>query len=217
MDYSTLTNNELIRFCANNPENRVAWAEFYKRFDHTIWLVVHRNCTEKNISKNSEQFKLIVQDLVQDVYKKLVDKECKALKEYTGATEKSIYLYLGRICKNEVINYITASKAQKRPQITEYLSDDKEKRNANESEGTAADQPDEQLNLDALKHKIDIILNKYLTGKNKDRDKVIFKLYFYQELSPKEIVSNYFRNLSSKRVDNILSEIRRTLREKLIS
>lgn len=218
MDFTKLTNNELIKFCANNPENRSSWREFCKRFDETIWSVVYRSCSEKNISPQSDQFKQIVRDLVQDVYVKLVEKDCEALKKYVGRTENAFYTYLAIICKNEVINYIIKMTAKKRFQSLIPLDDD---RIGSIIETGRPDDPadcfNNQSNLNNLKQNIEIILNKYISGRNKERDKLIFKLYFYEGFSPPEIVAKFYPDLSSKRVNNILTKIKQLLKKKLIS
>ena len=114
MDIQTLKSNELIQFCARHPNHKLAWAEFYNRFDKTIWLFVYRECIRRGITKGSDQFEQIVQDLVQDVYIKLVEKNCKALYNFIGASENSIFTYLAIIIKNVVLNHVISMSVQKR-------------------------------------------------------------------------------------------------------
>ena len=77
MDFKTLTNTKLIALCAEEPRNEQAWTEFCVRFDEHIRLMVLRECREKHLSKDKPQFDEIFEDLVQDVYLKLVQKSLR--------------------------------------------------------------------------------------------------------------------------------------------
>jgi len=219
LNLKQLTNIELIKFCVANPENRTAWIEFYNRFDERIWLVVYRECKAKNVATNSQQFKQIVQDLVQDVYLTLLRKNCKALSDFKGRSENSIYTYLGTIARNVVRNYITKTIAQKRPQISQSLNDVSGDQHRFPSEDHYY--PDYAgaeavFTLEDLREDIEKILNIHLTGKNKERNKLIFLLHAFEQFSPQEIASQLQYPLSAKRVGNIISEIKKLLRRELL-
>ena len=222
MDIKKLTNTELVKLCAREPRNRNAWLEFYSRFDERIWLVVFRECRANITYEMTSQLNQVVQDLVQEVYLRLVEKKCKALKAYEGACENSIYIYLGTIAKNVVRNYVIKMAAQKRPSIEKFIYDTsfvteggRETLVSDRFQSNYGDIEDE-FRLEILEEEIEDILDKCLKGKDRERNKIIFKLYFYEGFSSEEITSQFSFNLSSKRIGNIISEVKQELRKKLL-
>lgn len=213
----TAKNTELVWICANEPGNYSAWAEFCSRFDGRIWLMIYRECRDKELASATNNFHETAQDLVQDVYMKLVEQNCKALKNFEGRSENSIYAYLGIIAKNVVRNHITKKSAKKRPQIGASMDDvdfeTKFDKNRLSELGYIS-----HLNLEKLtniKEKIEHILNSKLKNKNKQRNKFIFKLYFYDDFSIDEIASHFGFKLSSKRISNLISELKKIIRQNL--
>jgi RNA polymerase sigma factor (sigma-70 family) len=217
MDFKTLTHTNLVKLCAETPRNEQAWREFYSRFDNHIRLMLLRECRQKHFSKDKSQFEEIFADLVQDVYMKLVQKNCKALREYKASTENSIYTYLTVIARNAVRGYLTKESAKKRPTNLASLDaplasspDDGELRLIDIIQSTDPG-PDANLDAESQKQEIENLLDKVLTGKSKARDKLIFKLYWFEKLSPEQISAHCGIQLSPKRVINILSGIKKRL------
>lgn len=212
MNVKKLTNNELVNLCAQNPRNRSAWLEFYSRFDERIWLVICRECKEKGLYENTPQFHQIVQDLVQDVYVKLVEKNCKALKAFVGVSENSIFTYIGIIAKNVVRNYLIKRGAQKRPSIKKTIDEALLSQDLEYAFATV----EEEFTLEIRKEEIEHILENSIKGRDKERNKLIFNLYFYEGFSPEEIAAQFDFALSAKRIGNIISDIKQELRKELL-
>jgi RNA polymerase sigma factor (sigma-70 family) len=217
MDFKTLANTELIKLCAEAPSNGQAWTEFYARFDEHIRLMILRECREKHFSKDKPQFEEIFNDLVQDVYLKLVQKNCKALWEYKASTENSIYAYLAIIARNVVRGHLTKEGAKKRR--ARLVSLDAPAANSSEDgelrviDITPAPDPGPDAGLDSESQKQELanLLDKILTGKSKTRDKLIFKLFWFEKFSPEQISLHCGIRLSPKRIINILSGIKKRL------
>ena len=217
MDFKTLANTKLIELCGEAPRNEQAWTEFCARFDGHIRLMILRECRDKHFSKDKSQFEEIFEDLVQDVYLKLVQKNCKALGEYKASTENSIYAYLAIIARNVVRSHLIKESAKKRQARLVSL----EAPAANPSEDgelrvidtipSPDPGPDARLEQESQKQELENLLNKILTGKGKVRDKLIFKLYWFEKFSPEQISAHCGIQLSSKRVINILSGIKKRL------
>jgi len=85
-----LTNKELVRLLANDPCNEAAWREFLNRFHRHICRTLNRECGRIGYSQGD----MLIQDLAQEVYQKLVKNNCNALKEHKGSHENSIFKYL---------------------------------------------------------------------------------------------------------------------------
>lgn len=219
LDLKELTNTELIRKCAQNPQNRFLWVEFYNRFDERIRLMVYRECQNKGLLANSKNKKQFLEDLVQDVYAKILEKDCGALKNYVGASDNSIFAYLGIISINVVRNHITSQNAKRRPNIEKSIDDDfsaiKDRYwildpNANLNDA------EEWLALESLLNEIEIVLDDCAKGKYLDRNKEIFKLCVFEGYSAEEVTENFEFGLSSKRVGNLISVLKKCVREKLL-
>jgi RNA polymerase sigma factor (sigma-70 family) len=217
MDFKTLKHTRLIKLCAEAPRNEHAWTEFCARFDGHIRLMILRECREKHLSKDKPQFAETFEDLVQEVYFKLVQKNCKALQEFKASAENSIYAYLAIIARNVVRGHLTKEGAKKRR--ARLVSLEAPAANSlEEGELRVIDTipspepgPDANLDQESQKREIESLLDKILTGKSKARDKLIFKLYWFEKLSPQQISAYCGIQLSPKRVINILSGIKKRL------
>ena len=223
MNIKDLDNVELIRLCAQESSNRNAWIEFYNRFDERIWLVIYRESEIMGITKEDPQFQNTIQDLVQEVYVKLVANDCKALKNFTGASVNSIYAYLGVIARNVVKNHVISINAQKRSLLEKSLdevltiTENGQKIYTKDVIKSPDSAIEDELSVTILKEEIDNILNKILKNKDKDRNKLIFKLYFYEGFSVEEIASQFNFGLSLKRISNLTSDLKKKLRQELFA
>ncbi len=215
-DYKKASNTELVEHCGRHPDDRYAWQEFCRRFDEHIWLVTYRECRSKGIFKTTLEGQKIVGDLVQDVYLKLLIKNCRALKEFKGEHENSIFTYLTVIAVNIVKNYLVRTKAKKRPQINGSMDDispHKKLKKEYESPDTLADK---SLTHQELLQEIDKMLDIVLAGKDKERNKLIFHLFYFQGFSADEIAAMPPIHLSSKRISNLASETKKQLCVRLL-
>lgn len=219
MDLAKLPNNEIIKLCARDDRSDTICSEFVRRFDQFIRLAVIRECQRKNISHSGAAAEPVFQDLIQDVYYRLFEKNCKAFKNYKGESENSIFLYLMVIVRHTVINHLVKSSAQKRPVITRSLDEPVENFSSFDQPSLLDLMKSDQVDIEneiIEKEEILYYLNKIISGKNKDRDMLIFKL-FVDGFLPEDIASQFNIGLSAKRVSNIISAIKQELRIYFIS
>jgi RNA polymerase sigma factor (sigma-70 family) len=212
MDIKNLSNTELVRLCAEEPRNEQAWMEFYARFDDHIRLFLGRECRQKHLPLEK-----VFDDFVQDVYLRLVQKNCKALWDYKAATENSIYSYLAVISHSVVCGYLSREGAQKRSRnvssleaAVSNLQEDGELRLLDIIPSTDPG-PDSSLDKESERQEIRQLLDRIITGKTRARDKQIFMLYWFEKFSPDQIAAHCGIDLSPKRIINIISEIRKRL------
>ncbi|MCI0614877.1 sigma-70 family RNA polymerase sigma factor [bacterium] len=220
MDFKTLANTELIELCAEAPRNEQAWTEFCARFDGHIRLMILRECREKQFSKEKPQFAEIFEDLVQEVYLKLVQKNCKALREFKASTANAIFAYLAIIARNVVRSHFTKEGAKKRRARLVSL-EAPAATSAEDGELRVIDTipspdpgPEAGLDQESQKQELENSLDTLLTGKSKTRDKLIFKLYWFEKFSPEQISAYCGIGLSPKRIINIISGIKKRLAAK---
>jgi RNA polymerase sigma factor (sigma-70 family) len=212
MDLKTLSNTNLVKLCAQEPRDERTWTEFYARFDDYIRLMIGRECRQKNLPHDK-----VFDDLVQDVYLRVVQKNCKALWNFKAATENSIYTYLAVIAHNVVCSYLIREGAQKRPRKIASLDapvpssqDDSELRLIDIVPSTDP-APDAALDKESERQEIRQLLDQIITGKTKARDKLIFTLYWFEKFSPEQIAAHCGIDLSVKRIINIISAIKKRL------
>ena len=94
---SGLTVVELLDRCAGRPVDAVAWQEFVRRFDSTIRSSVCRVLslqTESASSFDRTPDRSLMGELVDGVYRRLVENQCEALKLLDPSLVRSFDNYL---------------------------------------------------------------------------------------------------------------------------
>src|SRR2546422_8662693 len=109
---------ELLERCQRRPPDEEAWREFIRRYDPSIRTNVAktlqtRAAHERRPQLTSDQ----LDDLVQLVYMRLIAGHCRALKQFSGKHENSIYQYLAIISLNVVRDHFRGTNALKRPRV----------------------------------------------------------------------------------------------------
>jgi len=208
MDFKELSNNDLVKRCAEESHSRLAWKEFYHRFDDHIRSMVTRFCGLKHLYGRN-----LIEDLTQDTYVRLVKDDCKRLRNYIGENDKSIYSYLAFVARTAVSEYEKKENAQKRQHRKKSLYDPVDNEGLTLIDILAnpyAPLPDEKLMLESLRQEVEMILEEIIAGHEKDRDKKIFLDHVYEGLTPQQISERVA--LSPKRIRNIITAVKKRLR-----
>jgi len=214
---------ELIARCSVRPVDEDAWQEFVRRYHTTIRTAVLKTFRGKSREEpdRREQFPDdTAEDLVQAVYCRLVDHRSQALQRFKGRHDNSIYQYLMMISVNVVRDHFREMKALKRPKITYSLDE------ILAADGTAALYAERTRVEAALPAGADAIytmeeienaLKKAVGWKNRDRDMLIFKLYYFEGLTLDEILTLLDLGITAVGVNSILNRIARRMRLLLAS
>ena len=214
---------QLIARCSVRPVDEEAWQEFVRRYHPTIRSAVVKTFRDKSRDdlERREQFpEDAPEDLVQAVYCRLVDNHSQALLRFKGRHDNSIYQYLMMISVNVVRDYFREMKALKRPKITysldEILAGDGAttiltERGRIDGVTTRASEPPFTM------EEIDNILRKAVGWKNRDRNILIFKLYYVEGLTLEEIINLLELGITAVGVNSILNRIMRRVRLLLAS
>jgi len=150
--------------------------------------------------------------LVQAVYVRLIEDRTRALKRFQGEYANSIYQYLAMISINVVRDYFREMRAQKRPKISCSLDQ------LLNSGGDGAILEEAMSRREGVsqsaftQEELDQALKKVVTGKNKERDLLIFQLRFYEGLTLDEITRAMGLDISPISVGSILNRIIKKLR-----
>jgi RNA polymerase sigma factor (sigma-70 family) len=222
MDLKKLKNTEVVKLCAEEPSNEAVWSEFCSRFHSAIQSSVYRECSQIRILQRSTQSAAVYEDLVQEVYLKLVGGDCRALREFKGSSENSIYLYLGTIARNVVLNHLSSVKAKKRDVVQVSLDSPLEQEADPDGPSLESSIRSRQFDLEeyfkgvSLRQEIEGILSQVVQGKNRARDKLIVKLAIYEGFSAEEIAQRFPVDLSAKGVANTISRLKQLLQQALL-
>lgn len=207
------------------PPDEAAWQEFVRRYHAVITANVAKAFRLKagqELERRPQFRDDSIDDLVQTVYFRLIDDNCRVLRAFHGELENSLPAYLAMISMNVVKDHFRRSKAGKRPKITfsldELLENGGEggllKGMSSDIDGKPSGSGAPELKIE----EIDALLNKALTRRDRDRNILIFKLRYCDGLTLTEIRNTLGLDMSPRGIGSILSRInariRRTIQKK---
>lgn len=214
---------ELIARCSVRPVDEQAWQEFVRRYHtaiRTTVLKTFRNKLREEIERREQFPDDTGEDLVQSVYCRLIENRSQALRRFKGRHDNSIYQYLMMISINVVRDYFREMNALKRPKITYSLDE------VLAADGAAALVGD-RTRLEAVPapggnppftmDEIENALKKAVGWRNRDRNILIFQLYYIEGLTLEEIINLLELGITAVGVNSILNRIIRRMRLLLAS
>ena len=214
-DYSKYTHNRLIEKLAQNPENHFAWTEFYNRYHHYICSTIYKLSRELGYLEGIDY----MEDLAQEVYKKLVKNNFQALRDYKGEHDNTIFKYLKIIIIRIILNKQKEDSAQRRipKKITISIDDSPQaSESAREQSLVNIEKPGNQrsiLDLLVLREDIEYCLNKiFNNNKHKVLYQLILKFHIFKGFDSRLIVESLETDRSQKTVSNIISKTMPSLR-----
>jgi RNA polymerase sigma factor (sigma-70 family) len=204
---SELNVTELLQRCAARPVDEAAWQEFIFRYHGTIRAFVTRTFNQRvyaDPTLKGQSPDGILEDLVQGVYVKLINDDAGALTRFEGAHENSIHQYLGIIAINVVRDHFRRNRPRRTVSLDQLLE---EGDHALVREGidnvAAPDSVDRRVAV--AQDEIEELLRRVIKGRNRDRDILIFKLRFFEELTPTEI--SKVVPLPSRQISSIIRRV----------
>lgn len=214
-----LTTEVLVRRCRKRPPDEAAWQEFVRRY-HSVITAVVVNAFHAKAGPEFErrpQFSLnSIDDLVQTVYFRLIEDNCRVLRAFRGELENSLPAYLTMISKNVVKDHFRGVKAGRRPKISFSLDELMETGGdggllsglSSGIDGRPSGAASPRISLE----EIDALLKKALTRKDRDRNILIFKLRYCDGLTLEEIREALKLDMSTKGIGSILSRVTARIR-----
>jgi RNA polymerase sigma factor (sigma-70 family) len=203
---------ELFRICAAERENEDAWSEFLRRymtklkyFVHGALRQVYGRSTCHGESTASDGFQ--ESDLLQNSIVRLVENDCAAMKRFSGTSENDLLAYLAVICRSSVLDTLRHNNAQKRkPAATEgeetVMTSIGSLRSANHTE----------FEREILAHELVSLSLQTIQAHSRsddvsNRDRLVFKLHFFDGLSYSQISRCKGINLSKAGVEKLLKRL----------
>jgi DNA-directed RNA polymerase specialized sigma24 family protein len=102
MDLKALPIRELLEYFLNDTTNTEAWKEFDRRVRPVIQATVFRNLPSPYQNETRKE-------LVQEVFFKLIDANCRRLRNLTWPSENAIFGWLQLVSRNTVIDWVRAN------------------------------------------------------------------------------------------------------------
>lgn len=201
-----LSDNELIKKCFERSENwNQFWGEFERRFGRYILGLIISELKKYWSSFYLHNFKEAVQEIQQEVYATLLKNGGKALRQFRGERPESFHAYLKIISVNQTKNFIN-SELKRRRRNTNTVS--------HTDEYSTYDIPiysnntNEDLQEEFAKEHIIQTLRAHYPSRNLKRDLMMFRLYFFEGLSSKQIAQTFKIGLTVSGVETVVSRMK---------
>ncbi len=207
----------LMWLCVENRENAVAWSEFLRRILPKLQYFARGSCygfQGNTSSSRARTLSITLQesDLVQMVIVRLIEGNCLLLRRFLGKTDDELFIYLAIICRSAARDALRRQNAIKRCIVWPSYSDSDIDMHAHAQFDRNCDgsKVERLVLLREVKELAERMLSN-LSGPSATRDRLIFKLYFYQDLSLDQIARCQGINLTKAGVEKALSRLKRLL------
>ncbi len=198
MDIENLSHNDFIKDLAQTCGDNRAWSEFINRYQKIICGTIAKRVAGTKYYQE-------IQSIANDVYLILLNNNCRALKNFKGQYENAIFKYLSMIASHAAIRYMKGK-------TVETFTDDMGE--VLRGLGITTDDPWEFIEL---KEEVEDCLEKIAkSSRHPERDKLIFRVRFYDDLTPEDIadfIKKSHKELATKRIWGILGDMRKDMQK----
>lgn len=201
--------NELFKRCATIPADENAWHELFRRYLIDIRAAIYRVIGFPPKGRYCQLF----DDVMQRFNLRLLENDRRALLAFKGQTEPEARQYLRRVASSVAINTLRSEPPHSMPLDVIGSSESKEAEHRGKVIPDPMSKNDEFI---LLCDSINNCLQRVLRGRNKFRNMLIFKLWFYDGFSYDEIAGIPSLKISSRHaVEEQISRIRHKVRRYL--
>jgi RNA polymerase sigma-70 factor (ECF subfamily) len=206
LGYSSMPVEDVIRACAETNDG-AAWEEFVARFERAISLCVFRVAQAWGKVPNQ-----VVDDLVQETYLKLCADKCRLLLEFAVQHPEAAPGYIKTIAINVARDHFKSLHSQKRGagETNQWVADVEPQAQSGSFGGQGA------MEREILLQEINRSLEACAAGPDRERDCLIFWLYYEQGISAKAIAALPGVGLTSKGVEAVIFRLTRQLRQHIV-
>ena len=196
---------ELIRACCD-PQNTAAREEFVRHFHRLIAGVALRTAARWGVRSPE-----VIDELIQDTYLKLFADGCRLLREFQERHQDSIYGYIKVITANLVNDHFRALYNGKRGGgvPTEDINE------IQYAAGSDHDGSPEAMERAVLMSEIMACMHRCTEGLTSERDRLIFRFYYFEGYTFNEIAAIPEIDLTIKGVESAIQRIKTMIRERL--
>jgi len=210
MRYSSLSlKDRVCLLCGDSCANEV-WEEFVSRVGRPISLTIIR--TIPSASRGEKPSISVVEDLRQETYVKLLKGGCRLLRDFSIKYPDAILGYVKKTAANATHDHFKSERNKKRGGDNPHVSTS----DVDPEAGKRVDGSQEKIDFGVLEKEIDKLLKHCLTGPDQERDRTVFRLYFRQGMSTKEIASLPIIGLTAKGVGSVIERLKHGIRGQIV-
>lgn len=204
--YRNLSIVELIKKCIiSSHDSSKAWDEFKARFDQHIQYCLYNTYSKFYKYTNSDEMNETLKDLKQDVYIKLLDNDFDGLRKFKGKSTTSLKAYLAVVSRNLTLNFVSRNK--ERFATNENLENKTiSQLSANTDNSIFPDLEEKHLQEYVIK-----ILKKHYNSRKFSRDAIIFKLFYFDSFTSKELADKF--ELSASGIETLVARMKKVVKE----
>ncbi len=191
---------QLLRQCAHTTSD-ASWNELIRRFGRRLELGVRRGLRRAGMAAAPER----VEELLQEVYCRLLERGGQALARFQGASEGEASAYLGRVAENVVLDWARASAAQKR-----VAPAPREPETAARRLRAAGPSPEEATMLRECRRLL-LARCREAAGRHGARQLWVLRLALLEGWSSREIAAAARGSLRPASIDSLVARVRRRL------
>jgi RNA polymerase sigma factor (sigma-70 family) len=198
---------ELFRICISGNRDNRAWGEFVLRFQPRLRANVARTLRRLDQRASPEA----VDDLVQDVYCRLLERGAEA---FRGENEGQVMSYLRRVCESVVVDRQRVRATRKRGGQTLFVDLDLDRATSSELVADGGSSPEARCLHRELRG---LLLDgcRFLhQGPYLERNLVIFELAVLDGWTSREIAEGFGWGIKVGSIDSVIYRQRRKLKRR---
>ncbi len=199
---------DLARRCAERSDSP-CWFRFHGRIERPL-----RRWVQLRLSQGGgPPSDAAVEDLVQEVFLRLVESRCRVLRRCRASTEAELMAYLREVCASVVTDRWRRQQAQKRVMPTDPKAQAQVGPRCEGSPDPRED-PERKAMGHQLRERLCRQVEEVLAGPHARRDREIFELAVLGGWTSREIAAAPSSRLSVAGIDTVVSRVRRRLRQR---
>lgn len=194
----------LLERCIGSSED--AWQDFVARFGRCLSSAVRRTLVRLGASADQDT----VEDLVQEVYCRLLERDRRALRRCRARTRVGLIAYLRTICDSVVVDRLRARTAMKRGEGYREVAMDVA-RGVESMVFDPAPSPEARMLGKESRQRFRSTFHGAVSGPRAGRNWRILELAFVYGWSSREIAEGFATDLKASSIDSLVLRARRRL------
>lgn len=198
--------HELMQRCADMRDGEI-WQEFVDRFGCRLWSGVHRTLQRFDVRLSEDDR----QDLVQEVYCRLLERSGRNLRRCRGGGERAVWAYLGKVTESVVVDHLRNRSAAKRGcQVLVQVRPDLEI-DLSQLAVDPRTTPEERCLLQEQKVAFFVRCRDFVGKRSPERDLGVLYLALFEGFTSREICRRLGSDLTPSTVDSLIHRFKKRL------
>lgn len=197
---------DLILRCAE-VRDRDVWQQFIDRFGRRLWSAVRRTLQRFDARLSEDEH----QDLVQEVYCRLLERRGRNLRRCRGGDEGAVSAYLWKVTESVVVDHLRSRSAEKRGRQAMLVVHPDGESDPLQLAVDSRLTPEERCLL--LEERTSLLhrCRDLVSRRSPERDLAVLYLAFFGGLTSREICRCLGRGLTPSTVDSLVHRFRKRL------